>query len=304
MILVTGATGYIGSRLVKKLLDDSRNVRALVIKNDPLLKTLKNLNCEIAEGDITDKDSLVSCMKDIKTVFHLAAVLVSNDKGIFHKINYEGAKNVVDTAVAAGVEHFAYLSAVAAGYRVRTTYGESKLKSETLMKKAGNTKFTIVRPTLLYGAAGSQELKLYVESLRKFPIIVPVIGGGRAVKRPVALDDIVKGLALLVNNHATYGKTYNFGGGTEISMWNYTKLICDTFGIKKPLVPIPAFLSYAIAAIFFKVSKNPFITRDRVLGVTMDANFDYQQAREDLGYDPVSVYEGYEKAFSRQEEML
>ena len=235
MILVTGATGYIGNRLVKRLVKDGHKVRALVIENDPLLKNLKGIDCEIVKGDITRKDSLKPCINNIKTIFHLAAVMVSHDKKLFHKINYEGTRNVVETAVEAGVKHFIYLSAAAAAYRIRTTYGESKIKSEALMKEERDTKFTIILTTLLYGSGGSQELKMYVQSIRKFPLIVPIVGVGKARKRPVCLEDVIKGLSLLVDNPTTYGKTYNFSGGTDVSMREYTELICNTFGVKSRL---------------------------------------------------------------------
>ena len=74
MILVTGATGYIGNRLVKKLLKHGHRVRAMVIENEPLLENLKGVDCEIAEGDITRKESLKTCLEGIKTVFHCAGI--------------------------------------------------------------------------------------------------------------------------------------------------------------------------------------------------------------------------------------
>jgi len=302
MILVTGATGYIGSKLVKKLIKDGHKVKAMVIEDDPLLENLKGVDCEIVKGDITKKESLKSCFDGVKTVFHLAAVLVSHNKELFHKINYEGTRNLVDTAIEAEVGHFIYLSAAAAAYKIKTTYGESKIKSEALMKNKRNTKFTIIRPTLLYGSGGSQELKIYVESLRKFPLIVPMVGMGKARKRPVWIGDIVTGLSLLVNNPVTYGKIYNFSGGTDISIREYTKLICNTFGIKKPLVPIPRCICYLTAAILYMFMKNPVLTKDTILGVTMDANFTFEQAKKDIGYTPISLYKGYKKSFTNQKD--
>ena len=151
IILVTGATGFIGSRLVRRLCVSGYSVRAMVMDNDPLLFKLQGVNCEIVNADITEPATLRPCLEGVKTVFHLAAVLVSGNKELFHKINYQGTENLVNAAVDAGVEHFVYISAAAAGYAKRTTYGESKLKSESLMKRPGKTKFTIIRPTLLYG---------------------------------------------------------------------------------------------------------------------------------------------------------
>lgn len=302
MILVTGATGYIGNRLVKKLVSNGHRVKAMVIKNDPLIGQLTGLDCEIVEGDITQKESLKPCFENVKTVFHLAAILVSHNTELFHKINYEGTKNVVETAIENGVEHFIYISGAAAAYKLRTAYGESKIKSEALMKTKGNTHFTIIRPTLLYGHGGSQELKIYIQGLRKFPLIVPMVGAGRTKKRPVWVEDIVTGLTLVVNKPITYGKIYNFGGGTDVSMREYTKLICKTFGIKKLIVQVPLWLSYLIAAVLSLVAKKPVLKRDTILSVTMDANFSIEEARQDIGYNPISLHEGYKKGFANPDD--
>ena len=297
MILVTGATGYIGSRLVKKLAEDGHAVRGMVIRDDPNLHLLDGVNCEIVVGDITNKETLGPCFEGVKTVFHLAAVLVAHERELFHRINYEGTKNCVDTAVEKGVKHFVQISAAAAKYRVRTTYGDSKLKCEALMKTRDNTQFTIIRPTLLYGDGGSQELKMYVERLKRFPLIVPVVGFGRTRKNPVWVWDIVKGLALLVDKPISYGKEYSFCGGTEVSMWEYTKLMCRTFGIQKPMVPIPVFLCDGIAWLCERFMKAPPVRKDYIIGVTMDAAESSRGAFEDIGYEPVDLYENYEKSF-------
>lgn len=298
MILVTGATGYIGNRLVKRLCESGHHVRAMVIDNDPLLYQLAGTRCEIMKGDITVPETLRPCLAGVKTVFHLAAVLVSGNKALFHNINYEGTKNIVDAAVGTGVEHFIYISAAAAAYSARTTYGESKLRAEASMNSSLNTKFTIIRPTLLYGNGGSQEFNAYVNFCRRFPFIVPIIGMGKARKRFVWLEDIVTGLTMVMDKPVTYGKIYYFSGGTDMSMREYTRLICRTFGIRKPLIGIPLWLCNLATVIAGLFVKNPLLSKDTILGVTMDANFSFEEAKKDIGYDPVGVEEGFRKAFA------
>jgi nucleoside-diphosphate-sugar epimerase len=303
-VLITGATGYIGSKLVRKLVDKGYHVRAMTIENDPLITNLDGINCEKIIGDITKPETLNKAVKEIKTVFHLAAVLVANDKKLFHKINFEGTKNIIDASVNAQVEHFILISAAAAAYKERTSYGESKLNTEALAKRKDKTHFTIIRPTLLYGSGGSQELKIYIEKIRKFPLIIPTIGLLKSRKRPVLVDDIVLGLTKLVNNKKTFGKIYNFGGGTSLTMWDYTKLIKKTFNINKPMIPIPVFICNFIAFFSEKILREPIIKKDFILGATMDADFDQQSAREDIRYNPIDVYNGYKKGFRKKEDLF
>lgn len=297
MILITGGSGYMGSRLVKKLVSQGHKVKAMVIDNDPLIKNIEDVDCEIVVGDITKPETLTEHLVGVNTVFHLAAVMISHDKELFQRINYEGTKNIVDKCVEAGVKHFVYISAAAADYEVRTVYGDTKIKAEGLMKAQENTNFTIVRPTLLYGSDGGQEFVLYVKNISKFPLIVPMVGLGETRKRLVFVDDIIDGLSKLVNKPVTYGKIYNFSGGSDYSMWEITKLICQQLEIKKPMIPVPVFLCHFIASVLKVISKNPILKRDTILGVTMDANFSFQEAYKDIGYEPISLEEGLQKSF-------
>jgi len=299
MILVLGASGFLGSKLVKKLGDKGFQVRAMVVENDPLLKNLENVRCEMVTGDITKPETLTEPMKGVKTIFHLAAVLVSKNLELFRKINYEGTKNVVEKAVEQGIEHFVYISAAAANYRKRTTYGETKYQAEQMMKQKRNkTHFTIVRPSLLYDqGGGGQELVMYMDQLKKFKGFIPIVGRGKTLKRWVRVEDVIEGLTLLVEKPISYNRIYNFAGGSAHTMMEYTRMLCREMGIKKPIVPIPVFICYAIAWILKIVQKEPLLRRDTILGVIMDADFSIEEAKQDLGYQPIHFEEGIRKMF-------
>jgi len=299
VILITGSTGFLGSRLVKRLCESGHRVRAMVVNNDPMIHRLKGINCEIVTGDISDPATLDSCMKGVRCVFHLAAILVSDEPGRFHQINYIGTKNVVDAAVKAGVVHFNYVSAAAASYKKRTTYGETKFLSEQLMKEKKNTtNFTIFRPTLLYGpGGGGQELVIYIEQLRKFKWCIPMVGSGKALKRWVCVDDVIEGLSLAVNKPVSYGKIYNLGGGSAHSMREFTVMLCQQLGIQKRIVPVPVTLCRSLACILNAFQRKPILKSDTILGVTMDADFSIEEAQKDLGYNPIGFKEGLKRCF-------
>ena len=297
MILVTGSTGFMGSKLVKKLISQGHKVRGMVLENDPYRNRVEGTGCEIVVGDITKPESLEKPFSGIKTVFHLAAVLVSHNKELFRRVNYEGTKNVVEKSIEAGVEHFIYISAAAANYKTRTDYGDSKIEAEGLMKGRGNTNFTIIRPALIYGNDGGQEFGIYVRYLKKFPLIIPFVGFGTARKKPVWVEDIVDGLCKLVNKPITYGKIYNFSGGSDVSMWGFTHAIRKQLKIRKIVIPIPVPICYFIANVYKIASKNPMLNRNTILGITMDGNFSHEEAQSDIGYSPVTLEEGLQKSF-------
>jgi NADH dehydrogenase len=262
----------------------------MTVPGDPLRAKLDGVACEVVAGDITRPETLVAPLEGVGTVFHLAAVLVSHDPAAFRRINLEGTANLVDAAAAARVPHFVYVSAAAAGYEVRTTYGETKAQAERLMQQPrGDTRFTIVRPTLVFGpGGGGQELVMYVERLKRTRWVVPMVGSGRAMKRWVFVDDLVEGLALLVDRPVAYGKVYNFGGADAHTMAEYTAMICRRLGIAGPTLRVPVFLCRAVAAVLPLVGRRPLLTCDTILGLTMEADVDIAPAQRELGYAPLA----------------
>lgn len=297
MILITGATGFIGSKLVKKLLTAGYKVRALVLANDPLIKNLEGLNCEIFTGDILDKNSLTEPLKNVSIVYHLAGIMVSADKDAFYKLNFLGTKNLLEKCIETKIKHFIFLSAAAANYKIPTTYGQVKYLTEKLIIENHKIDYTIIRPTLVYGPNGGQEFMLYLKNLKNSSMFFPLINFGKARKQFVYIEDLLTGLSFLPDNNKSFGKIYNFSGGSDLSMLEITKILLKYFNIKKILVPLP--LAIAKMLVFFiKILNLPInLNSDFLLGVAMDANFSYQEANQDLGYRPKTLLEGLNLSF-------
>ncbi len=260
MILVTGGAGVMGSRLVKGLVENGYKVRVLTLPNDPNVSRLDGVDCEIVYGDVSVAASLKGVFKVIKTVYHLAAIIIAYDREMLWRINIEGTRNVVEGALHAGANHFIYVSSISAALPEGSDYAQSKLAAEAIVKSQGRMHYTIVRPTLTYGPDEGQEFMMFMESLKKYPV-VPFVGRGRARKNPVLADDIVKGLLPIANNPKAYGKTYNFSGGEEISMWNLAHLMLKHQGISKRFIPVPIPICRCIAFVMEKTMRRPPLTQ-------------------------------------------
>lgn len=111
--LVTGATGFLGSALARELLNDGRTLK-LLTRKDSDTRNIDELDCELAYGDLRDKESLKSALKGCKTLYHTAAYysLWSRDKKLIYDINVQGTRNILESALELGVEKVVYTSTV------------------------------------------------------------------------------------------------------------------------------------------------------------------------------------------------
>jgi NADH dehydrogenase len=298
-VLVTGAAGEMGVRLVKRLHAGGWPVRALVLPGDPLRARLDGAGCEIAEGDVRSAASLHAAVAGVDTVFHLAAVILAKDPSLYETVNRQGTGNLVAAAAAAGVRHFVYVSSASVTYPRLTPYGQSKLDAEQLVRGEHRFQHTIVRPTLVYDGTGGQEFMLFLDYLRRFPV-VPFIGPGTARKRPVFSDDVVDGLYRIAGNAISHGKTYNLSGGESITLEGLGRLLLEAHGEAKPFVHLPLPLCRALAALLARAMKDPPLTPYAVAGFTNDADLDCADAVRDLGYHPRGVREGIARCFDRR----
>jgi nucleoside-diphosphate-sugar epimerase len=295
-VLVTGAAGVLGSRLVTRLIDAGFKVRGLVMPGDPLRARIEQLGCEIREGDIRDASSLRGLCDDVDTVYHLAAIIISHDVSAFGRINLDGSAHLLAVADAARVRHFVYVSSASVTYPRLTPYAQSKLAAERLVA-ARSGEYTIVRPTLVYDERGGLELRMFLDYLRRFPI-VPFIGACGALKRPVWSEDIVDGLLRLVDNPIAFGKTYNFSGGEAISMRDFAHLLLQQHATDRPLLHLPVALCSAAAHVLRRTLAEPPLTLNAIAGVINDANLDPSEATRDLGYQPIGVRAGFARGLA------
>ncbi|MCK5798971.1 MAG: NAD-dependent epimerase/dehydratase family protein [Deltaproteobacteria bacterium] len=301
-ILVTGGAGEIGSRLVRHLTDAGRHVRVLVLPNDPGLGRLEGMErVELRVGDITDPATLVGVFDGVGTVYHLAAVLLVEDENLFRKVNVQGARNVAEAAAAASVRHLIHISSASVVYPNTTPYSRSKRAGEEAVRRvvrrhdavgAGSEmKLTIARPTLVYDGEGGLEFALFLRHLERFPW-VPMVGAGDALKNPVYVDDLVRGLFALAGQAITYGKTYNLSGGEVLSMRDLARLLLAYRGLEKPLVAIPDPLCHLAGRVLGKLLRRPLLLGHTLAGLTQDAALSPDLACQDLGYAPRGIRAG------------
>ena len=137
---------------------------------------------------------------------------------------------------------------------------------------------------------------MFLDYLRRFPI-VPFIGSGRALKRPVWSEDVVDGLCRLANNPKALGKTYNLSGAETISMRELAMLLLAHQDRPRPIVPLPVAWCHALPFAMRLTLRRPPLTSSAIAGIVNDADLDPGEAMRDLGYRPLGVRAGFQLCF-------
>jgi nucleoside-diphosphate-sugar epimerase len=282
-ILITGGAGVVGRSLCREFLSRGKTVRILTLPGDPSVSSLPP-EVEVFYGNVTEKESLAPAFIGVKTVCHLAAILLSSHRDDFAKINFGGTCNVLAAAKEASVEKFVYISSVSVIYPVLTDYGKSKFDGEVKVKESG-IPFVILRPTLVVEETGGIEYMLFLKYLKKTPIVF-LPGGGKCLKRPVKTKDLVQGIAEATLNPLSNQKTYTLGGSRILTLYQMAQISLARFRMKKQIVNVPLWFCSILATLKQVFVPGSVSAKQALAGFRYDAAPDIREAECDLNYKP------------------
>ena len=309
MVLITGASGFVGSAILKHLL--AEGYRAVgTVRRTSNLKRLAHMDEHLREADLADFDALSAAMRGCRVVVHCAArALDWGRRKDFLQANVQGVENVVRAAaVVRSVNRIVYISSAnVAGYgkrsmaelpdhetRLRFNYSRSKLEGERTVRQLARKEgisYLILRPSAVYGP---EDWKWSYEMVDRIARSYwPLIDGGRAVFTPVSIENLCRATVLAIESEKS-DLVLNITDDVTVSWREF----CDKIAgcLKVPLhfknVPSPIALGIAHLLEFahksFFPRKAPNITLYRVIRSSRDFHYSCDRAKESLGYTPDS----------------
>lgn len=312
-VLVTGGTGFIGSYLIKKLVEIGCEVRVLVRANSniDILKDISNVH--FIKGDIQDMASMKMAAKGIDVVYHLAAKLHlpmdSNDPELY-ATNVVGTKNLLDACISENVSIFIFFSSAAVMFGSHNNvmdestpchpsakYGKTKLEAEMIVndyhKKYGLIT-TILRPVVVYGVGERGNVIKFIDSIYKRQF--QIIGNGRYVRSLVHVRNLVNAALLIIGNPVADGKTYVVTDKDNLTIEEMARIIALKLDVPLPLFHIPKSIAFFIASgceLIEKVFKIRMpLNRDLVRRLTMNQICSSQKIQKELELTPTGFDEG------------
>jgi len=290
-LLITGASGFVGSHLARAAHQRGDRVRCLVRPSSDLA-LLDDTAVQTVVGDLTDKDSLRQAVTDLDAVVHCAAVTseAASDPSAGHRTNVLGTKNLVELCGDNDVRRFVFVSTLSAIPQNTGVYGRTKLEAERIVA-ASSLRFTVLRPSTVYGPGArglSAKIERYVATLP----LIPVIGDGRQRFRPIYVGDVVSAILACLGSENAVRKTYDLGGLDGISFAQFIDGMGDVCGKRRPQIRLPVSICMGLARAFALAAKNPPLTVDNILGITQMSECDISRAQEDFGFQPMSFRDG------------
>jgi len=245
MLLLTGATGLVGSTLLGRLLAEGADVRCLV--RDPRRLGAQRVRVQIALGDLTDPPSFRNALRGVHTVVHLAASIRDQPHGSIEELNGIASWRMVEAAERQGVERFVFFSALGASTHHRTRFLRAKALAEQAVREAG-VRSIVFAPSIVY-APGDPWLTL-LEHMALLPVM-PVSGRGRAAFQPIWADDVAACVvaALREKSHDGSGvpaagtdddhTRYELAGPETLSHTDIVRTLLRSMNRRRPLVHVP-----------------------------------------------------------------
>jgi uncharacterized protein YbjT (DUF2867 family) len=279
IVLVTGGSGFLGTRFVRAAVAQGHDVRC-VVRSEVAAATVRGCGGTPLPGDLDDAASLDAAFASAQ-----ADALVN-----IASLGFGHADTIVAAAQGAGIGRAVFVSTTAVATTLAAPTRLVRLAAERTVRESG-LDWTIVRPTMIYGGADDRNIARLLQALRRLPVL-PVPGGGRRLQQPVHVEDLADALLSAMTSPAAIGQTYDVAGPRALSFRQLLEDSSAAVGRRVRLVPVPLWPCVAALRIYERVARRPRLKAEQLERLSEDKAFDIGPAVRDLGYAPRGFRDG------------
>ena len=294
-ILVTGATGYIGGRLIPRLLEEGEDLRCLVRERIHAEDKLWKDKVEVVEGDVLRPESLPAIFEDVETAYYLIHSMASSSG--FEERDRQAATNFAEAAKAAGVKHIIYLGGLGDPDKTMSKHLRSRQETGRYLAASG-VPVTEFRAAIIVGS-GSISFEMIRYLTERLPVMITPKWVDTRVQ-PIAIRDVLKYL-LMARQRVPQGHHIVEIGGPEVLTYKDLMLTyAEVRGLRRTMLPVPV-LSPQLSSYWVNlVTPIPgAIARPLVEGLTSEVIVDHSEAAQEYELEPLSYKEAVKLALDR-----
>jgi uncharacterized protein YbjT (DUF2867 family) len=263
VVVVFGGAGFLGRRLVHRLIAQGMPVRVAVRHPDPARIALRPIDFDrvtVVPADVRDQASVAAAIAGAVAVVNTVSAYVEKGGVTFEAVHVQGAETVAREAVAAGVARLVLVSGIGADADSGSPYIRARGCGEQVVQQTF-PEATIVRPGAMFGP-GDALFGTLAEFARLLPIL-PLIGGGHTRLQPVFVEDVGEAIASILTNPETVGRIYELAGPGVYTLRELVTMTLHLMRKRRLLIPVP-FAVTEIQARLFELLPNPPLTTGQV----------------------------------------
>jgi uncharacterized protein YbjT (DUF2867 family) len=264
MILVTGGSGFIGRRVVARLVDGGHKVRALA--RGRRRADLPD-GVEVAQGNVVSGEGLPEAMAGVEKVVHLVAIIRETGDQTFQAAIWRGTERLVEAAKVAAVKKLVYVSAIGAQDDPTYPYLQAKWQAERAVMRSG-LNHTILRPSIVFGEG--DEFVNALAGLIRYNPLVPVAGDGKTKFQPLWVEDLVTCIVACLDEDAHNGEVLEVGGPEHLTYDQMLDIVKEALGKSRMKLHVPLAVMRPLAQVMEWVLSKPPVTREQLKMLALD----------------------------------
>jgi len=282
-VFLTGGTGYVGTVVVRRLLEAGHEVRALAREGGRPLEA----GAIRVKGDLSSMKALEEGMDGAEAIVHLVGIIRERPGASFHQIHVESTRTLLSLASHRGVGTFLHMSALGADARATTAYFRTKGEAELLVRKSPLA-WTIFRPSLVFGPGGPgpnflSDLRTKLLSLPRHPLF----GRGDQKLQPISIDTVATAFARALSVPETRGKIYSLAGPDVLPFREILERLAAADGRALRPVSLPVGLMRMLLPALEHLPSFPLTSDQFAMLMKGSWDPDWRVAHEELGLPPV-----------------
>ena len=284
-ILVTGATGFLGNFVVNQLLKRVACNRIIcLVRTTSKADSLRDRGVELRVADLGEEASLRRAFEGCDTIINIASM------GFGH------APSILRACEHACISRGIFVSTTSIFTSQNTLSKRVRIEAEEAVARSA-MRFTILRPTMIYGTEQDRNISRLVDWLGRYPVF-PVFGDGKSLQQPVYVEDAAAAIVSCLPNEKTHNRSYEIPGPEPITFNSMIDTICTLLERRVKKLHLPIWASMAAVRALGVIAPK-MLTQEQVLRINEDKTFDYSAARRDFGYSPRAFEYGVRPMASR-----
>jgi uncharacterized protein YbjT (DUF2867 family) len=284
-VVVTGASGLVGTHLCRQLVEAGFKVRGIVRDAEKAALRIGHLRLEIRVADIRNAESVRSALADAGALVHLAAIAIEKSGESYETTNTDATGILLDAARAARIERIVHMSQNGASSKSPYRFLKSKGLAEDIVTSS-SMKWTVIKPSVIFGPE-DEFVNVLARMVRLSPFVFPLPGGGVARFQPIAVDDVARAIIKSLESSAAVHKSYSIGGAVPLTLRQMTERILVAMNARRKLVSVPVKVLRPLIAAAERTLPRPPVTTGLLDLLEIDNVVPENDLTDSLGIDPI-----------------